>query len=219
MDFSFSEEQTMVRDGISRLVREEYDWETRAKVIEGEAGWRPELWAQLAEMGMLAAPFGEDDGGFGGGPVEAMIVMEEFGRGLVVEPYVPSVVCAGGFLKHGGSDAQREEFLAPLIAGEKVFAFAWAEPKGRYDLANLSTTGKKDGDGYTLNGHKAVVVAAPWASHLIVTARTGGGQTERDGVSVFVVPADADGVSMRDYATVDGRRAAEVYFENVTVPG
>ncbi len=217
MDFEFTDEQNMVRDGISRLVREQYDYDTRREVIASEAGWRPELWAQLAELGMLAAPFGEEDGGFGGA-TEAMIIMEEFGRGLAIEPFIPTVVCAGGFLKHGGSAAQREEYIGGIISGEMVFAFACAEPRGRYDLADLQTTAKKDGGDYVLNGHKAVVIGAPWASHLIVTARTSGDQRDDGGISVFLVAGDADGVSRRDYATVDGRRASEVYFENVKIP-
>ena len=218
MDFDFTDEQNMVRDGISRLIREQYDWDTRRGVIESDAGWRPELWAQLAELGMLAAPFSEEDGGFGGA-TEAMIIMEEFGKGLAVEPFVPSVVCGGGFLKHGGSAAQREEYIGGIISGEMGFAFAYAEPRGRFDLANLETTAKADGGDYILNGHKAVVIGAPWATHFVVTARTSGGQTDKDGVSVFVVAKSAQGVSTRDYATVDGRRASEVYFENVKVAG
>ena len=218
MDFNFTEEQEMVRDGLSRLVREQYDWETRRSAVESDAGWRPEIWAQLAELGILGMPFSEADGGFGGGAVDAMIVMEEFGKGLVVEPFLPTVVCAGGFLKHAGTDAQKEEHIGGIVDGSRVYAFAYAEPRGRYDLADLQTTAKKDGDGYVLNGHKAVVVGAPWASHLVVTARTSGGQRERDGVSVFVVANDAEGVVRRDYPTVDGRRASEVYFENVSVP-
>ena len=218
MDFNFTEEQEMVRDGLSRLVREQYDWETRRSAVESDAGWRPEIWAQLAELGILGMPFSEEDGGFGGGAVDAMIVMEEFGKGLVVEPFLPTVVCAGGFLKHAGTDAQKEEHIGGIVDGSRVYAFAYAEPRGRYDLADLQTTAKKDGDGYVLNGHKAVVVGAPWASHLVVTARTSGGQRERDGVSVFVVANDAEGVVRRDYPTVDGRRASEVYFENVSVP-
>ena len=146
-----------------------------------------------------------------------MVVMEEFGKGLVVEPFVPSVVCAGGFLKHAGTDAQKEEHLQAIMGGASTFAFAYAEPKGRYDLCDLQTTARKDGAGYVLNGHKAVVIGAPWADKLVVTARTGGSQRERSGVSVFIVDVSAPGVVLRSYQTVDGRRAAEVYFENVAL--
>ncbi len=218
MDFNFTEEQEMVRDGLSRLVRESYDMETRRSVVASESGWRPEIWAQLAELGILGMPFSEEDGGFGGGPVDAMVVMEEFGKGLVVEPFVPTVVCAGGFFKHAGTAAQKEEHIGGIVSGERTYAFAYAEPRGRYDLADLETTAKKDGSGYVLNGHKAVVIGAPWASHLVVTARTAGDRRDAQGISVFVVDKNAAGVVTRDYPTVDGRRASEVYFENASIP-
>ncbi len=217
MDFNFTEEQGMIRDSLSRLIREKYDFETRVGVVKSDSGWRPEMWAQLAELGLLMAPFSEEDGGLGGGPVDVMIVMQEFGKGLVLEPFVPSVVCGGGFLKHGGTAAQKEEHLTAIMSADSTFAFAYAEPRGRYNLADLETTAKKDGSGYVLNGHKAVVIAAPWANKLIVTARTGGGRRDADGISVFIVDKAAKGVSTRDYPTVDGRRAAEVYFDNVSV--
>ncbi|WP_291207843.1 acyl-CoA dehydrogenase family protein [Hyphomonas sp.] len=216
MDFNFTEEQTMIRDSLARLIREQYDFDTRRKVVASKEGWRPKMWAQFAELGLLAAPFSEEDGGLGGGPIDAMVVMEEFGKGLVVEPFLQTVVLGGGFLKRG-SDAQKAEHLAPLIAGERVFAFAYAEPKGRYNLADLETTAKKDGAGWKISGHKAVVVGAPWASHLIVTARTAGGRRDTKGIGVFIVAKDAKGVTTRDYPTVDGRRASEVHFDNVSV--
>ncbi|MEL7545622.1 MAG: acyl-CoA dehydrogenase family protein [Pseudomonadota bacterium] len=215
MDFNFSEEQTMIRDSLARLIREKYDFDTRRKVVASDSGWQPEIWQQFGELGLLMAPFSEDDGGLGGGAIDAMVVMEEFGKGLVVEPYVPTVVCAGGFLKHAGSAEQKEAYLGGIMSGETVFAFAYAEPQGRYNLADLETTAKKDGTGYVLNGHKAVVIGAPWAEYLVVTARTGGSRRDTGGVSVFIVPKSADGVTTRDYPTVDGRRASEVYFENV----
>jgi len=217
MDFNFTEEQQMIRDSLARLIRDQYDFDTRMKTIRSDTGWRPEMWAQLAELGLLMAPFSEEDGGLGGGPVDAMIVMEEFGKGLVVEPYLPSVICAGGFLKHAGTAAQKEEHLQAIMSGESTFAFAYAEPRGRYNLADLETTARKEGSGYVLNGHKAVVIAAPWADKLVVTARTGGDRRDSGGISVFIVDKSADGVTVREYPTVDGRRAAEVYFENVTL--
>ncbi len=217
MDFAFTSEQDMLRDTVARLVREQYDFETRRKVAKSEAGWRPKMWAQFAELGLLGASFPEADGGFGGGPVEAMIISEEFGKGLVIEPYLQTVVLGGGFLRYGGSAAQKEENLPALIGGERIYAFAYSEPKSRFDLNDVSTTAKRDGKGFTLNGHKAVVIGAPFASHLIVTARTSGGQRDTKGVTLFLVPKNAKGVSTRDYPTVDGLRASEVYFENVAV--
>jgi len=217
MDFSFTEEQTLLRNTVQSLLADKYDFDTRRKVTKTADGWRPEMWAQFAELGLLAAPFSEELGGLGGGAIENMIIMEEFGRHLVVEPYVETVVIAGGFLREGGTAAQQEALIPGIIGGETVWAFAYAEPQGRYNLADLTTTAKKDGSGYTINGYKAVVLGAPWAQKLIVTARTSGGQRDRDGVSVFIVDKSAAGVSTRDYPTVDGRRASEITFENVKV--
>lgn len=217
MDFNFTSEQDQLRDTVAKLVAQKYDFDTRRKVAKSEAGWRPEMWSQFAELGLLGASFTEAEGGFGSGPIEAMIISEEFGKGLVIEPYLQTVVIGGNFFRHGGTDAQKEEHIAGIIGGETRFAFAYSEPKSRYDLHDVSTTAKKDGAGYTLNGHKAVVIGAPFATHLIVTARTSGGQRDTSGISVFLVPKGAKGVTTRDYPTVDGLRASEVYFENVSV--
>jgi pimeloyl-CoA dehydrogenase small subunit len=217
MDFSFSEEQTLLRNSVQKWVAGQYDYETRRKLIKTEAGWSKKNWAAIAEMGLLGAPFSEDQGGLGGGPVETMIIMEELGRGLVVEPYLPTVVLAGGFLRHGGTAAQKAEHIPAIVEGRSIFAFAFAEPQGRYNLADLAVTAKKAGSGYTLSGHKAVVIGGPAADHFVVTARTAGGQRDEKGVSVFIVPKSAKGVTTRDYPTVDGLRASEVTFENVSV--
>ena len=217
MDFSFTEEQTLLRNSVQKFVQNDYTFEKRRAIAKSESGWKKENWAQFAELGLLAAPFAEDFGGLGGGPVETMIIMEEFGRGLVIEPYLSTVVLGGGFLRHGGSKAQKEQMIPQIVEGKRVIAFAFAEPQGRYNLADLNVTAKKSGAGYTLNGHKAVVIGAPWADTLIVTARTGGGQRDEKGVSVFVVDKKAKGVSCRDYPTVDGLRASEVTFENVAL--
>jgi pimeloyl-CoA dehydrogenase small subunit len=218
MDFNFTEEQSMLRDTVASFLQDKYDFETRRKIIASESGWRADYWSAFAnELGILGAPFSEELGGLGGGPIENMIVMEEFGKALVVEPYLGTVVIGGGFLKHSGY-AAAADVIAGVIGGETVIAFAYAEPQGRYNWADLKTTAKKEGAGYVLNGHKAVVVGAPWATHLIVTARTGGGQRETNGVSVFLVEKSSPGIVTRDYPTVDGQRASEVYFENVSVP-
>jgi alkylation response protein AidB-like acyl-CoA dehydrogenase len=218
MDFSFTEEQSMLRDTVASFLADKYDFETRRGIVKSEAGWRPDYWQAFAhELGILGAPFTEELGGLGGGPTENMIVLEEFGKALVVEPYLGTVVIGGGFLKHSGY-AGAADLIGQIIEGKAIFAFAYAEPQGRYTWADLKTTAKKDGAGWVLNGHKAVVVGAPWATHLIVTARTGGGQRDEGGVSVFVVDKNAKGVVTRDYPTVDGARASEVFFENVSVP-
>ena len=217
MDFSFTEEQTLLRNSVQKFVQNDYTFETRRATVKSDSGWNRKSWQKFADLGLLGAPFSEDQGGLGGGPVETMIIMEEFGRGLVIEPYLGTVVLAGGFLRHGGTKAQQEKFIPEIVEGKRVFAFAFAEPQGRYNLADLNVTAKKAGAGYTLNGHKAVVIGAPWADSLIVTARTAGGQRDEKGVSVFVVDKKTKGVSTRDYPTVDGLRASEVTFENVAL--
>jgi alkylation response protein AidB-like acyl-CoA dehydrogenase len=201
------------------MIKDQYDWEARAKVIASESGWRPDMWAKFAELGLLMAPFSEEDGGLGGNAVDSMVIMEEFGKGLVVEPFVPTVVLAGGFLKHGGSAAQKEAHLAGIMGGETTFAFAYAEPTSRFNLNDITTTAKAKGSSYVLNGHKSVVLGAPWATHLVVTVRTSGDRFDKSGISVFIVAKDTAGITTRDYPTIDGFRASEVYFENVEVSG
>ena len=217
MDFSFTEEQSMLRDTVASYLADHYDFDARRAAAASPEGWRPKVWKAFAnDLGLLGASFSEDQGGLGGGATEVMVVMEEFGKALVVEPYLGTVVIGGGFLKHA-APAGADELIGKIISGDATMAFAYAEPQGRYTLSDLKTTARKDGGGYLLNGHKAVVIGAPWASHLIVTARTGGGQRDAGGVSVFLVDAKAPGVTTRDYPTVDGRRASEVMFENVSL--
>jgi len=217
MDFSFTEEQSMLRDTIASYLADNYGFDQRRAALGREPSWRPDVWSAFAdELGILGAAFPEALGGLGGGYTENMVVMEELGKALVVEPYLGTVVIGGGFLKHG-APAGAEELIGQIIAGKAIFAFAYAEPQGRYNIRDLKTTARKDGAGYVLNGHKAVVVGAPYATHLVVTARTGGGQRDAGGISVFIVPRSAKGVTTRDYPTVDGFRASEVYFENVVL--
>ena len=217
MDFNTTDEQTMLRDTVARYLADTYTFDTRMKTVHGGAGWNPAVWKAFAEeLGILGAPFAEDHGGLGGGAVENMIVMEEIGRALVIEPYLGTVVIAGGALKATGG-AIADAVIPEIIAGNAIIAFAYAEPQGRYNLADLRTTAKADGAGYLLNGHKSVVYSAPYATHLLVTARSGGAQRDQDGVSLFLIPANAKGVTRRDYPTVDGASASEVYFENVAV--
>ncbi|WP_310540339.1 acyl-CoA dehydrogenase family protein [Phenylobacterium sp.] len=217
MDFSFTEEQSMLRDTVASYLADNYSFDQRRAALKAEPGWRPQVWKAFAdELGILGAAFSEEQGGLGGGTTDNMVIMEELGKALVVEPYLPTVVIGGGFLKHG-KPAGADDLIGKIIAGDAIIAFAYAEPQGRYTVTDLKTTAKKDGAGYVLNGHKAVVIGAPYATHLIVTARTAGGQREAQGVSVFIVPKDAKGVTTRDYPTVDGFRASEVYFENVAV--
>ncbi|MBS0504372.1 MAG: acyl-CoA dehydrogenase family protein [Proteobacteria bacterium] len=219
MDFTFNETQEMLRDTLARFLADTYDFETRRKMIASDAGRDPGIWRALAtELGILGAPFGEEQGGLGGGALENMIVMEQMGEAIAIEPYLQTVVVGGGALKAAGGP-QAEALIPAIIGGDAIIAFAYAEPQGRYELQNLRTTARRDGAGWVLNGHKGVVYAAPWATHLLVTARTGGGQREDQGVSLFLIEANTPGIVRRDYPTVDGFRASEIYFENVSVPG
>lgn len=218
MDFSFTEEQTLLRNSVEKYLADNYKFEDWRKFTRSETGRDPKHWAQFAELGLLAAPLPEAHGGLGGDAVSSMIMMQEFGRSLVVEPYVPTVVIGGGLVTYGGSDPQKEEWIAKIAGGETIMAFAFAESGGRFNLADLTTTAKKQGSGFVLNGQKSVVIAGPWADQIIVTARTGGGRRDAKGVSVFLVDKKTKGVSVRDYPTVDGTRASEVTFENVEVP-
>ena len=218
MDFSFTEEQTLLRNSVQRYLADNYKFEDWRKFTRGEAGRDPKHWAQFAELGLLAAPLPEAHGGLGGDALSTLIVMEEFGRALVVEPYVSTVVIAGGLLDRAGSDALKAEWLPKIAAGETLMAFAFAESSGRFNLADLETSAKKQGAGYVLNGRKSVVIGAPWADQLIVTARSAGGRRDAGGISVFLVDKKTKGVSTRDFATVDGNRASEITFENVEVP-
>ncbi|MBX3705287.1 MAG: acyl-CoA dehydrogenase family protein [Pseudomonadales bacterium] len=217
MDFSFSEEQTLLQDSVARFIQNDYDFAARQKLIRGEDGFSRANWRTFAELGWLGVPFPEADGGFGGGAIESMIMLEQFGKGLVVEPFLPTVVLAGGVLKIAGTAAQKHQYLAGIIDGSLQGALAYVEPQGRFNLADLVTTAKADGSGYVLNGYKAVVLNGPAANVLVVSARTSGAQRDRDGVTLFLVDAKAPGVSRRDYPTVDGLRASEITLENVKV--
>lgn len=219
MDFTYNETQGMIRDTLARFLADTYDFETRQKMIATDAGRDPGIWNALAnELGLLGAAFGEEHGGLGGGALENALLMEEFGKVIAIEPYLQTVVIGGGALKAVGG-AQAAAHIPGIISGETIIAFAYAEPQGRYDLANIRTTAKADGGGYLLNGHKGVVYCAPWATHLLVTARTGGSTRERSGVELFLIDARLPGITRRDYPTVDGNRASEIYFENVAIPG
>jgi len=217
MDFSFTEEQTLLEDSVAKYMQNDYSFEDRQKLVKSELGFSAEKWATFAELGWLGVAFSEQDGGFGGGAIESMLMAENFGKGLMIEPYLATVVLAGGALKHGGSAEQKARYLPGIIDGSTQAALAYAEPQGRFNLSDLTTKADKQGDGYVIDGYKAVVMNGPAADLLVVTARTGGGQRDADGVSVFVVDADAEGVTRRDYPTVDGMRASEVTFEGVKV--
>jgi len=218
MDFDLTEEQRLLKDSVDRLIADQYAFEQRKKYMAESSGWSQSIWNQYAELGLLGLPFEEKHGGFGGGAVETMIVMEAFGRGLVLEPYFATVVLGGGLLRRAGSDALRTALVPHIVAGKLKLAFAHIERHSRYDLADVSTTAREDGDGYVLDGIKSVVLHGDCADKLLVTARTSGGQRDRNGVGLFLVDADAPGLARRPYPTQDGLRAAEVTLRSVRVP-
>lgn len=215
MDFSFSDEQTLLQESVSRFITNDYGFEERQKHSRSDLGYSEENWKTFAELGWLGVPFAEGAGGFGGGAVEMMLMMEEFGKGLVVEPYLATVVACGAALDAAGSDDQQTAYIPEIINGSKLWALAFAEPQGRFNLADLVTVASSDKDRYLLSGHKAVVINGPNADYFIVSARTSGEQRDQEGVTLFIVPSDAAGLTRRDYPTVDGQRACELILDQV----
>jgi pimeloyl-CoA dehydrogenase small subunit len=217
MDFDLSEEQRLLKESVDGLLGSSYEFDDRKKYMAEKGGWSKTVWGKFAEQGLLGLPFSEDDGGFGAGAVETMIVMEALGKALVLEPYLPTVVIAGGFLRRGGSVAQKAEYTPAIIEGSKTFAFAQLEKNSRYDLGDVATSAKKKGDGWVIDGEKFVVLNGEGADVLIVTARTKGGQRDASGVGVFLVPGNAKGVAKKGYPTQDGLHAADITFTGVEV--
>ena len=215
MDIQFTEEQELLRSSVQRLLRDQYGFEARRKIVASEEGFSRKQWAEFAELGLLAAPFSEDAGGLGGGPLSTMIIMQEFGRHLVVEPFVETIVVAGGLLEQLGSEEQKQALIPDIIAGNKIWTLAWTEQGSRFDLATVTTTARRDGEHYVLTGAKTAVIAAPWADYLIVSARTSGHRHDRGGVSLFVVDRHAANLDLQSFRTIDGRRAAEVTLRGV----
>ena len=218
MDFDLSEEQGLLRDSVGRLIDDSYgDFDRRKAYAAEPHGFSAALWARYAELGLLGLPFAESDGGYGGGPVETMLVMEAIGRGLALEPYLATVVLGGGFLRLGGNAAQRAQLVPRIADGTLRLAFAHAERQARYDLADVTTTARREGDGFVLDGAKSLVLHGDFADLLVVSARLSGGRRDRGGLGLFLVAADAPGVVRRGYGTQDGQRAAEVTLEQVRV--
>lgn len=219
MDIQLTEEQELLRSSIQRFLREQYDFDERRKIVATDEGWSRKHWSAFAKLGLCAAPFQESSGGLGGGSLATMIVMREFGRHLVVEPYFETVVLAGGLIEDVGSPEQREALLPDIMDGSAIWALAWAEGRSRYDFNNVTTTARRQGDNFVLSGTKAAVMGAPWADKLIVSARTSGGPRDRAGVSLFVVDRRSANLHLQSFKTVDGRRAAELTLMDVHVPG
>jgi pimeloyl-CoA dehydrogenase small subunit len=211
MDFDLTDEQRMLAESVNRLVADRYgDFEKRKAYRAEPAGYAPANWSAMAEMGLLGLPLPEEQGGFGGGPVETMIVMEAFGRGLVVEPYLATVVLGLGLLRRAAGD---DALPAQVAAGELTLAFAHQERQARHDLHDIATTARRDGDAWLLDGAKGVVLNGDSADRILISARFAGGRRDRAGIGLFLLDPATPGVTRRGYATQDGLRAAEIVLE------
>jgi pimeloyl-CoA dehydrogenase small subunit len=217
MNFDLSEEQQLLKDSVGRLLADRYGFENRKSFQATPEGWSRDLWRQYAELGLLGVAFAEADGGFGGGPVETMLIEEAFGKALTLEPYLATIVLAGGLLRRGGDAEQRAALVAPVAAGEMLLAFAHAERQSGHDLFDVGAIARKDGAAYMLNGEKGLVLHGDVADKLIVSARSAGGRRDRGGIGLFLIDAAAPGVSRRGYKTQDGLRAAEIALAEVRV--
>jgi alkylation response protein AidB-like acyl-CoA dehydrogenase len=221
MNFDLSEEQSLLNDSVSGFLKARYDFEARKKIVASEGGWSPEVWQALAEeLGVVGVMAPEAAGGLDGGPVEAMVLMEAMGRALVVEPFLETALTSVSLLKRSGGE-RANALLEQIVAGTAIVAFAHQEAAGRHELLSVAATATQDDDGWKLNGSKAVVSAAPWATHLIVSARTAG-TDPRDpaGLSLFLieVATAGAGLSVRGYPTIDERHAAEIDLEGLALP-
>tara|TARA_B100001564_G_scaffold358682_1_gene378033 strand:- start:287 stop:1468 length:1182 start_codon:yes stop_codon:yes gene_type:complete len=217
MHFELTEEQTLLENMVTAFVRDDYNWETREKIVKTEEGWKPENWSKFAELGLLSVPFSEDHGGLGGTAVDSMVVMEQFGKGLVVEPFMPSILLSGNLISKLANESQANEIIPKIIEGESRYVFAYAEPQSRFDLSDVKTSATKDGDEYTLNGFKSVVFGASMATHIIIAARTSGDQRSEDGITLFLADIKSNGITLQTYPTIDEYRASEVVIENLKI--
>jgi len=218
MDFNFNEEQTLIQSQVAQFIQRDYEWEKRQVLVASDLGFSSENWKIFAELGWLGISLSENSGGFGGSALESMIIMEEFGKGLVVEPFLETVILCSGLIDSCGNEEQKADLLGPVISGEMHLALGFTEPQSRFNLADVTTEAKKKNGDYLVNGFKSVVMNGPNANKLIISTRTSGKQNDKEGISLFIIDSNLDGVSLRNYPTVDGRRASEVTLENVIVP-
>jgi pimeloyl-CoA dehydrogenase small subunit len=221
MNFELTADQQLLQEGLERLLGERYAFEQRKTHLFGTPGWSREMWSRYAEMGLLGLPFAAADGGLGCGAVETMIVSEAFGRALTLEPFVATVLLAGGCLRFAGTSAQRPRIIPAIVDGSEILAFAHTEREARYDLADVSTTARRSdagrGGGWILQGMKSFVLHGDVAGKLIVSARVSGERRDRGGLALFLVDTQAPGVSRRGYVMQDGMRAADITLSDVRV--
>lgn len=218
MDFDLTDDQRLLTDSVTRLLSDSYSFEQRKALLKTEQGWSPPLWEKYAELGLPGLPIPEEYGGFGGGAVDVMLLMQSFGRHLVLEPYLATVVLGGTAIRLAGNEAQKGEVLPEVAAGSMRLAFAHYERQARYDITDILTTAKPSGDGFVLEGAKSVVLHGATADRLVVSARTAGARDDAEGISLFLVDANAPGLARRGYRLRDGTEAAELSLSDVRVP-
>jgi alkylation response protein AidB-like acyl-CoA dehydrogenase len=218
VDFSNTEEQQMLQESVQKFVYKSYDFDTRKQIIASEKGFSQENWDLFAELGWLTVPFKEDDGGFGVSAVDLAVMMEEFGKAMLVEPFIATAVLAGGVISEQGSAEQKAELLPKIMEGSLQLACAYAEQGSRFNLANIKTSAVVEGDTVILNGSKTAVLNGSNAEILLVAARESGAATDSEGISVFMVDASSAGVSIQSFANVDGKKSAEINLKDVSVP-
>jgi alkylation response protein AidB-like acyl-CoA dehydrogenase len=217
MDFKLSEEQQMLQDTAARLVRDTYTFEQREHFRDSAKGFSGEFWQQMGELGLTSVPFAEDFGGFAGNGVDVMLVAQELGRGLCLEPWLHSVIFAGGLIDQLGNPTQKSELLPQVASAELQLAVAVEEPQSHYQLHDVQTRAEAVSGGWSLNGRKSVVVGGQCAGLILVSARTSGDVRDEAGISLFLVDPATPGVSVREYPTMDGRRACDLFLDNVFV--
>ena len=217
MNFELSEEQKMIQQSVERFVQENYDLSNRIKISSEDPGFSKEYWSSMAELGWLGLAFSEEDGGFGGNQIDTLVLMEQFGKGLVVEPFLANVVLGGGSIKRGASQEIKDSIIPSLIDGSLQITLAYAEEQSRFDIEDIATAAREENDGFIINGKKSMVLNAESADKIVVVARTSGSQVDEEGISLFVVDADAEGIERENFPTVDGLRASEIIFKDVKV--
>ena len=217
MNFELSEEQKMIQQSVERFVQENYDLTNRVKISSEDPGYSQDYWTAMAELGWLGLAFSEEDGGFGGNQIDTLVLMEQFGKGLVLEPFLANIVLGGGAIKRGGTPAIKESVLPNLIEGSLQLTLAYAEEQSRFDIEDVATAAREDGNNFIINGKKSMVLNAESADKIVVVARTNGSQVDEDGISLFLVDATSKGVERENFPTVDGLRASEITFTDVEV--
>ena len=217
MDFELSSEQQLLKDTVNRLVNDQYDLQSRANIIESSKGWSPDIWERLADLGLLGLPFSSEDGGFDGGPVEQLIVLEAFGSALVIEPYLATVILSGTAIKLLASSPKKSEIVQAISNGKHLLAFAHSERLSRYQLSHVETTAHLENGKWVLNGEKTTVLHAGIADTLIISARTKEDKNSSNGISLFLVPAKTKGITIRNYPTIDGMQAADIKITNLLI--